>query len=143
MKTLIPLLSLCVAGVAQAAPADDKPYTEGAVVDVASIRVKDGKMMDYMNYLRGTWRAEHEAEKKAGLVTEYHVYAVTPRSPGEPNIYLTVTYPNYATLDKTAEFDAIAARTEGSLKAADKGYGDRGAIREVIGDQLIQELILK
>jgi len=132
-----------VSGVAQAAGADEKPYTEGPVVDVASIRVKDGRMMDYMNYLKGTWRAEHEAEKKAGLVSEYHVYAVTPRSPSDPNLYLTVTYPNYATLDKTAEFDAIAVKTEGSLKAADKGYGDRGAIREVLGDQLIQELILK
>ncbi len=146
MKKQVAALSFAlafVAGAAQAAGADEKPYTEGPVTDVASIRVKDGHMMDYMNYLKGTWRAEHEAEKKAGLVTEYHIYSVTPRSPSEPNLYLTVTYPNYAALDKTAEFDAIAAKQEGSLKAADKGYGDRGSIREVIGDQLVQELILK
>ena len=146
MKTQVVALSFAlafVAGAAQAAGADEKPYTEGTVTDVASIRVKDGKMMDYMNYLKGTWRAEHEAEKKAGLVTDYHIYAVTPRGPNDPNLYLTVTYPNYAALDKTAEFDAVAVKTEGSLKQADKGFGDRGSIREVLGDQLIQELILK
>ena len=144
MKKHFALLSLVlVTGAAQAAPADEKPFTEGPVTDVSFIRVKDGKLMDYTSYLKGTWKAEHEAEKKAGLVTDFHVYSVAPRHPGDANVILTVTYPNYAALDKTAEFDAIAAKTEGSLKAADKGYADRGAIREVLGSELVQELILK
>jgi hypothetical protein len=133
----------CVTGAAQAAPADEKPFTEGTVTDVSFIKVKDGKMMDYMSYLKGTWRAEHEAEKKAGLVTEYHIYSVTPRNPGEANVILTVSYPNYGALDKTAEFDAIAVKQEGSLKAADKGYADRGSMRDVLGSELVRELILK
>jgi hypothetical protein len=134
---------VCVTGAAQAAGADEKPYTEGTVTSVSFIRVKDGKMMEYMNYLKGTWKAEHEAEKKAGLVTEYHIYSVEPRHPGEANMILTVTSPNWATLDKTAEFDAVAVKVEGSLKAADKGYADRGTMREVLGSEPVQELILK
>ncbi|HZP13901.1 MAG TPA: hypothetical protein VFB36_15900 [Nevskiaceae bacterium] len=132
-----------ISGVAQAAGADEKPFTEGPVTSVSFIRVKDGKMMEYMNYLKGTWRAEHEAEKKAGLITEYHIYSVEPRSPSDANVILTVTSPNWATLDKTAEFDAIAVKVEGSLKAADKGYADRGSMRDVLGSEPVQELILK
>ncbi len=142
MMKHIAVLSLAFVA-AQAVAADEKPYTEGPITSVSFIRVKDGKTLDYVNYLKGTWRAEHEAEKKAGLVTEYHVYTVEPRHPGEANMILTVTHPNYATLDKVAEFDAVVAKVEGSLKAADKGFADRGSMREVIGSELIQELILK
>ena len=117
--------------------------TEGPVTEVSFIRVKDGKMMDYMNYLKGTWRSEHEAEKKAGLITDYHIYGSAPRNPQDANMILTVTYPNYGALDKVSEFEAIASKLEGSLKAADKGYADRGSIREVLGSELVQELILK
>ena len=147
MKKQLVVLSLAFASLAApafAAPAaDEKPYTEGTVTNVAFIRVKDGKMMDYMNYLKGTWRSEQEAYKKAGLVTEYHVYASESRRPDEANLILTVTYPNWATLDKTADFEAVTIKQEGSLKQADKGYADRGSIREVLGSETIQELILK
>ena len=129
-------------GIAQAA-SDEKPYKEGPVTSVAFIRIKDGKQMDYMNYLNSTWKQEHEAEKKAGLVTDYHIYEVAPRHPGDANLILTVTYPNYGTLDRVGDFDAVAAKVEGSLKAADKGFADRGSIREVLGSELVRELILK
>ena len=138
----VSLILVLAAGAAQAA-GDEKPYSEGPVTEVSFIRVKDGKMMEYMNYLKGTWRAEHEAEKKAGLVTDFHIYGSSPRNPSDANLILTVTYPNYAALDRTSEFDAVAVKVEGSLKAADKGFGDRGSIRDVLGSELVRELILK
>ena len=130
-------------GLIGAAVADDKPYKEGPVTDVAFIRVKDGKMLDYMTYLNTTYKAEMEAQKKAGLVTEYHIYEVPPRSPADANLILTTTYPNYGTLDRVADFDAVTAKVEGSLKSADKGFADRGSIRDVLGSELVRELILK
>jgi hypothetical protein len=130
-------------GLAAGAVADDKPYKEGPVTDVAWIRVKDGKLFDYISYLNGTYKQEMEAFKKAGLVTDYHVYQVSPRRPEDPNLILTVTYPNYGALDHHAEYDAITTRLEGSLKQADVAYGTRESIRVVLGSELIQELILK
>jgi hypothetical protein len=147
MKKQIVVLSLLAALVAvdagAAAKDDDKPYTEGPVTNVSFIRVKDGKNLDYMNYLKGTWKAYQEGAKKAGLVTEYHVYSAEPRTPNDANVILTVTHPNWAAFDKVAEFDAVTVKVEGSIKAADKSFGDRASIRDVIGSQNVQELILK
>jgi len=145
-NTHLVVLSLALVSLTAAAAgpaADEKPYTEGVVTNVSFIRVKDGKQMDYLNYLKNNWKPENEAMKKAGLVTEYHVYSSEARHPGEANIILTVSYPNWATLDKTAEFDAVTVKQEGSLKQADKGYADRGSIREVLGSETVQELNLK
>jgi hypothetical protein len=141
----IAALSILVAstGLAAVAAADDKPYKEGAVTDVASIRVKDGKFNDYINYLRGPYKAEMDAEKQAGIILDYRFYQVPPRSPHDANLILTVTYPNFAALDRTAEIDAISVKVEGSLKASDQGVADRGSIREILGSELIQELTLK
>lgn len=125
------------------AAADDKPYKEGPVTDVASIRVKDGKMLDYMSYLNSTYKVEMEAQKKAGLILDYRIYEVAPRNPGDANLILTTTYPNYGALDRVADFDAVTAKVEGSLKSADKSFADRGSIREVLGSELLRELILK
>jgi hypothetical protein len=137
-------LALALSGPAAAAKDDnEKPFTEGPVTEVAFIRVKDGKFIEYMNYLNSTWKAEHEAEKKAGLIVDYKIYNATPRTPNDANLILTVTFPNYAALDKTPEFEAIAIKVEGSLKAADKGYADRASLRSVIGSELLRELILK
>ena len=130
-------------GLGGTALADDKPYKEGPVTDVAFIRVKDGKLQDYMTYLNTTYKAEMEAQKKAGLVTDYRIYEVPPRRPEDANLILTVSYPNYATLDRVTDFEAVTAKVEGSLKSADKGFADRGSIREVLGSELIRELILK
>lgn len=144
MKTTASLLALVLAaGVTASQAADDKPYVEGAVTSVAYIRVKDGKMFDYMAYLNGTWRKEQEAYKKAGLITEYHIYEASPRSLEEPNLILTVTYPNYGALDHQAEFDAVDTRIEGSLKASNQGMAERGAIRSVLGAELVRELMLR
>ena len=96
-----------------------------------------------MAHLKGTYRQEMEAFKKAGLVLDYKIYQVPPRSPQDPNLILTVTYPNFAALDHAADYDAITAKIEGSLKAADNAFGERGAIREVLGTELMQELVLK
>jgi hypothetical protein len=142
MLKYIAALSISLA-MAAGAMADEKPYKEGPVTSVAWIRVKDGKMYDYINYLKGNYTQEMEAFKKAGLVTTYKIYQVAPRRPEDPNLILTVTYPNYAALDHNADFDAISIKLEGSLKQAAEGYGGRESIRVVLGSELIQELIPK
>jgi hypothetical protein len=142
MFKYIAALSLTL-GLVTASVADEKPYKEGPVTDVSWIRVKDGKLLDYITYLSGNYKQEMEALKKAGLVTDYRIYQVTPRHPQDPNLILTVTHPNYAALDHHADFDAVTAKIEGSLKSAEASYGSRESLREVLGAELIQELVLK
>ncbi|HEV2538466.1 MAG TPA: hypothetical protein VGU03_02055 [Frateuria sp.] len=122
---------------------DAKPYKEGMVRQVSFIRVKPGQFNNYMKYLDGPYKAAMEAARKAGLITGYSVYQAQARSPQDANLILTVNYPNMAALDRTDEADAIRAKVLGSLDAQDKATMDRESMRELLGSQLIRELILK
>ena len=135
-------LSLAFTGVA--AVADDHPFTEGPVVNVAAIRTEYGKFDEYMKYLATTWKAEQEAAKKAGYIISYRVVTVEPRGENDPDIYLVVNYKNWAALDgATAKADQILKQVEGTLATSNKGAVDRGKIRRVLGSWTGQELDLK
>src|SRR4029077_3295039 len=56
--------------------ADDHAYSEGPVVNIASIRTVDGKFDDYMKWIDTTWKQEQEAAKKAGYIVSYQVMTV-------------------------------------------------------------------
>jgi len=127
-----------------AALADDHAYTEGPVVNMASIRTVDGKFDEYMQWLDTTWKKEEEAARKAGYILSYQVLTVDPRGPNDPDVILVITYRNWAALDGAlAKGDAIAKQVEGSIQAANKSQSDRGAIRRVLGSVTMQVAQLK
>jgi hypothetical protein len=124
--------------------AEDHAFSEGPVVNVAAIRTEPGKFDEYMKFLATTWKAEQEAAKKMGDVLSYKVITVEPRSENDPDLYLVVTYKNWATQDGAiAKADAVAKQVEGSVDASNKGAVDRGKIRRVLGSFTGQELNLK
>jgi hypothetical protein len=126
------------------ASADDHPFTEGQVVNVAAIRTEYGRFDDYMKYLATTWKASQEAAKKAGYITGYKVINVEARTENDPDIYLVIYYKNWAALDdSTAKADAVTKQVEGSLTAANQGAVDRGKMRRVLGSWTGQQLDLK
>jgi hypothetical protein len=142
-------LAACAATIALTlttftAVAEDQPYTEGAVVNVAGIRTEYGHFDDYMKFLATSWKQAEEAAKKAGLILSYQVLQVEPRGPDDPDIYLVVTYKNWAALDGLREkSDAILAQVYGSMHSAEQGAVERGKIRRTIGSQTMQVLELK
>jgi hypothetical protein len=142
LSALTAFVALTVMNVA--AVADEHPFTEGQIVNVAAIRTEYGKFDEYMKYLATTWKADQEAAKKAGYITGYKVINVEPRGENDPDIYLVVYYKNWAALDgATAKGDAIANQVEGSVVAANKGAVDRGKIRRTLGSWTGQQLDLK
>jgi hypothetical protein len=135
-------LTLCVAS--SMVPAQSaRAYKEGQVTDITYIRTKGGHFEEYMRFLDGPYKALMEAQKKAGLVIDYHIYAATPRGPQEPDLFLTTTYANMAALDRIEEAIAVAEKVAGSLDKQEKAAADRESIRDVLGSQLVRELILK
>ena len=63
-----------------------------------------------------------EATKKAGLIIDYKVFRLTPKSPDQPNIYLWITYKNAAAaLDKGVELEAVAKKVIGSTEVSEQG----------------------
>jgi len=124
--------------------ADDHPYTQGPVVNVAMIRTEYGKTEAYLKYLATTWKAEQEAAKKAGYILSYRVISVEPRTENDPDIYLVINFKNWAAMDTMmADEEAIEKQIEGSVTATEQGAVERSKIRRVLGSWTGQELDLK
>jgi hypothetical protein len=141
VATLVGLTLCAFMGAASAQEA--KPYKEGQVTQLSYVKIKPGKFDDYMKWLATSYKQLMEANKKAGLIVGYAVYSAQARSPQEADLVLAVTYANMAALDRIDEADAVAAKIMGSNDAQSKAFADRGAMREVLGGELIRELVLK
>lgn len=129
--------------VATASAQESKAYKEGPVTQISYIKIKPGKFDAYMKYLAGDYKKLMEAYIKAGLVTRYGVFSARAKTPHDADVILTVTSANYASLDKVDERDAIASKLVGNSDAQAKGSIDRGAMRDLLGSELVQEIILK
>jgi hypothetical protein len=135
------LVSFLAIGVAGAA---DRPYSEGTVSEISSIRTEPGRFDDYLAWLAGPYKQMMEAEKAAGIIVDYAVYATTPRTPNDPDLYLVTVYKNMAALDDlAAKSDPIAEKLQGSMAEQNKAYIERGKMRTVLGSELIREAVLK
>lgn len=129
---------------AQVVNADDHPYSEGEIVNIAKIRTADGHTEEYMKWLDSVWKQEQEAAKKAGYLTGYEVLTVEARGPDDPDILLITRYKNWASLDGSiAKGDAVSKMVEGSATAAAQSEADRGKIRRVLGSETTQAMMLK
>jgi len=132
---------IAVSGVSLAA---DQPYQDGPVTMVSSIRTLPGMHDTYLRYLATTYRANMDAAKKEGIILDYRVYETSPRSPDEPNVYLTVTYKNMAALDGLDErMEPIMQRSFGNQAARDTAAVDREKMRRQIGQEMIREVVFK
>jgi len=145
IKTVI--LSMCFAvcslslnGRAQ----DVRQYTDGPVTEVDYIQVQYGHFEEYIDWLNSTWKPTMEATKKAGLIIDYKVFQLTPKSPDQPNIILWITFKNgAAALDNGVELDDVAKKVIGSTEVQNKARVGRNEYRKVLGTEYIRELILK
>jgi len=130
-----------ISGVASAA---DRPYTEGTVSIVNSVRTKPGMYDTYMKYLATTYRQLMEEAKKAGHVVDYNVYSTSPRGPDDPNVYLVVTYKNMAALDGLSDrMDGIQQKIVGSPEQRDAAAIDRERMRTMVGSEMIRHVVFK
>ena len=144
IKTIV--LSTCLAAFSFSLDAhaqDERQYTEGPVTLVQEIAVEYGHFEEYIDWLNSTWKPTMEATKKAGLIIDYKVFRLTPKSPDLPNIYLWITYKNMAALDKGAEEEAVAKKVICSTECQNKARVGRNEYRKVLGTEYIRELILK
>ena len=122
---------------------NDRQYTDGPVTEVDEVHVEYGHFEEYIDWLNSTWKPTMEAMKKAGLIIDYKVFRLTPKSPDLPNIILWIAYNNMAALDKGVEQEAVAKKVIGSTEVQNKARVGRNEYRKVLGSELIRELILK
>ena len=84
-----------------------------------------------------------EATKKAGLIIDYKVFQLTPKSPDQPNIILWITYENMAALDKGVELEEVAKKVICNTECQNKARVVRNGYRKVLGTEYVRELVLK
>jgi hypothetical protein len=98
----------------------------------------------YLKWLDTTAKHLREDEKKAGIIVDYAVYEVTPRSQHDPDLYLIVTYKNMAALDGLSDrVEPLVKKVWATRDAAAKADIDRESMREILGTQLVRRLDLK
>ena len=106
-------------------------------------KTRRGRFDDYMKFLATTYKTLMEANKKAGMILDYSIYSASPRSPQDPDLLLTTTWPNMAAFDRSEAAEALSVKTIGSMAAQNQAAVDREAIRELLGSELVRKLILK
>ena len=144
-KTII--LSICLAASSlslNARAQDERQYTEGPVTEEDYVQVEYGHFEEYIDWLNSTWKPTMEAMKKAGLIIDYKVFRLTPKSADQPNIVLWITYKNgMAAFDQGAELEDVAKQVIGSTDFQNKARVHRNDYRKVLGTEYIRELVLK
>jgi hypothetical protein len=148
IKTIVFLLCFAVSSLslnAHAEQRDERQYTEGPVTNVTYIHVDYGSFEKYIDWLNSTWKPTMEATKKAGLIIDYKIFSFTPigYTPNQPNMIVWITYKNMAALDKSVEQEEVAKKVIGSTDVQNKARIGRNDFREVLGSELIREIILK
>jgi hypothetical protein len=132
---------VALTGVAAAA---DRPYTEGTVSVVSSIRTEPGQHENYLKYLATTYKQLMEEQKKAGHIIDWSVYETRPRSPDDPNLYLVTTYKNLAAMDGLQDkVEAIQEKIIGNQDARDAAMQARGKMRSLVGSEVIRKVEFK
>jgi hypothetical protein len=136
---------LAFAMMTGAANGADRPYSEGPVSIVTSVKTQPGMNDAYMAWLQSNWKKSLEAQKAAGIVLGYAVYGTQARTPDEPDLYLVVTYKNMATFDGLDDrVDPIMEKTFNSTQQQmTQASIERGKMRTILGSEMIRELVLK
>lgn len=126
------------------AAAQNYPFTPGDYEEVSMIEVTDGGGLEYANFLASTWRKNQEFAKTKGWIKDYAVLSNVNSRPGEPDLYLVVTFsslPDAAEDERrNAAYREHMKQTDADMEAAS---GDRSKYRTVMGSFLLRQLKFK
>jgi hypothetical protein len=120
------------------------PYKEGTVVSLTFVRTKPGMTNDYLRNLAAEWRKLNDEAKKEGLILSYKIYLGSAVNKDDWDMMLQIEYKDMAALDGIDEkFEAISARVLGPEEKVTEGYRKRGDMREILGEKIVREVVLK
>ena len=138
------LIVLSIALCSTITNAQTKSYKDGTVWQVSFIKLKPNMGIDYLNSLKGNWKASHDEAQKQGLILSYKILDGTASNPDDWDIMLMVEYKNLASMEGTDDkWDAIMKSTMGGEEAMRNVNQSRVNIREIYGSKVLREVIYK
>lgn len=141
--TAIAAVAALLALVSMPALAQDnsRGWEQGNIVAVTEVHTKDGMFNAYINDLNNVWRKFMERQMEDGLVLDYAMFSNPNSREGEPDLYLTVTYKNWAAFDEGVEyFEKIGSEVMGSTDAMREAGVERSELRDIGSTYILQEL---
>lgn len=120
-------------------------YTEGPVWSVSLIRVKPTHLDEYLASLRQASKPFVEEERRQGLIMDYKIFLKeTKNNPQDWDVCVAVEYKNHAAMDGlAAKTEAVRDKIFGGKQQAQQLGEKREEIREVLSNELLQEIYLK
>jgi len=138
LTTLILMACFSVNALAQD---HTRNWDDGNVVAVTEVHIKDGMFNAYINDLNNVWRKYIEEQMKDGSIVSYGMLGNVAAREGEPDLYLTVSYANWAAFDLGEEyFDKIQNKIQGSDDVARSANIKRGDLRTLGSNYNLQEV---
>jgi hypothetical protein len=126
------------------ATAQDKPYTEGTVWSISMIRVKPGMFDVYMREVLPMRKKINDEARKQGLLLSSHVLSGTSHGKDDWDVMFMDEYKNWAAFDgMSAKYDAIMGKVIGTEEKQVQVMTKRTEVREIVGDKIMQELVIK
>jgi len=124
--------------------AQDKPYKEGSVWALTFIKVKPGMFDVYMREVGPIRKQVMDEAKKQGLVLSYKLFGGISANHADWDVLFMDEYKNWAAFDGlTQKFEAIQGKLIGNEEKRTRLMTKRTDVREIVGEKVMQELILK
>jgi len=145
MKKLLLLPILISAFVSAELYTDYAPASEP--VELTVIAVQSNYLDIYLTNLNRTWVRAMNVQKKLGYITDFNVWTAMS-SADTPNVWLTVNYPDMASMEQTqAKSDKVAEEllklygdNEVELEEISRGYEE---IRKMVDHAIIHRVEFK
>jgi hypothetical protein len=133
-----------IAFICSSAPGQ-QTYTQGPIWRVELIRVKPGQMDAYLLSVQTLTKPLLEEQKRQHLILDYKCFLKqTKSSPEDWDVELAVEYKDFASFDNlTAKHDAIRDQVVGGKDNAQALIGKRSDMREILSQELLEEIELK
>jgi ABC-type sugar transport system substrate-binding protein len=144
-KTLLGTVFVVAFLTAFPAFAQSPNFDPGPVWRVTYYHIKPGQGDAFWKDFRENTKPIFEELKKAGFISDYKAFTnpVTDH-PGDWDVAISISYPNYAALDQLAAKGAtIVAKHYGSRDAALEAAKKLNDVREVIASHLAREVMPK
>jgi hypothetical protein len=126
------------------AAAQDKPYKEGSVWAVTFVKIKPGMFDQYLRDVGPQRKRTMDEAQKQGLILSYKILSGSASNREDWDLMFMDEYKNWAAFDGLSEkFEAIESKLIGSEEKRTQIMVKRSDVREIVGDKVLQELILK